>query len=226
MAKRLRFYTWSADAVLFKKLRQQLARDLYRDDTGQGFHLHKSTSTEIDGRFVQKVAYTEEIISPDGSLTEDSRISYVHTRFRVRPISCGIVLLDPPRSSNALVFRLSQLLDHGISIEPSSINLIKLKRAIQKRMGQVHVTTVKILGAPLTPNAVGDITISDDYDALEIANEQFPNHRRRIGKIDMVLGSEFGSPRICASRSGALSINKESTSMIDSLWESVSSAVP
>lgn len=224
MARRYRFYNWSSPEAAFTKLRQRLVHDVYTEEAGQGFHLHRSSRQEIEGRFVQKIAYTEEVVSPDGSLMRADRISYVHTAFRVRPSECGLLLIDPPRSASTFLYRLSHLLDYEISVEPAALSLTKLKRSLQKVMGKARVTSVKITGALLAENAVADISVTDPQDALESALELFPEHRKCVGKLDMAFGVEARGVRISASRTGAISTNDTRDNLVDALWEAVSTA--
>lgn len=224
MAKRFRFYSWSIDDSHFGKLRQRLNQDHYSEESGQGFHLLKSTRQEIDGRFVQRVSYLEEVVSPDGSRLEVDRISYIHTSFKLRPAACGLLLIDPPRSASAFLYRLSYLMDYELSVQPAALSLAKLKRSLQRQLGRARVTSVKITGASLAENAVADISVTDPQDALEKALELFPEHRKCVGKLDMAFGSDARALRVSAARTGAISTNDGQEGTVDALWEAVAAA--
>jgi len=224
MPKRYRFYTWDSAETTFAKLRSRLILASYSEDTGQGFHLSRSNRQLVEGRFVQRITYTEELVSPDGSITATERIGYVHTAFRMRPLECGIVLIDPPRSLSAFLHNISYLLDYELSTQPVTLNLAKLKRSLDRLIGKARVTSVKISGAELSKNAVADITVTDTQDALESAIYLFPEHRKLMGKIDMAFGGEAGGLRISASRSGSITATNERDSLLEHVWDAVAAS--
>lgn len=224
MARRYRFYCWSAGNVAFAKLRQRLAEDLYTEEAGQGFRILQATKQEIEGRFVQRVAYTEEVVSPDGSLTHADRVNYVHTAFRLRPESCGLMLIEPPRSTSAFLYRLSHLLNYEVSVEPTVLSLITLKRSLQAALGRARVTSVKINGAVLAENVLADICVTDPRDALESALVMFPQHRKCIGRLEMAFGEDSRGIRVSATRAGTIATNDSREAVLETLWEAVSAA--
>lgn len=221
MTKRCRFYMWSVDDSAFSKLRRRITSDFYTEDTGQGFHLLRATPHEIEGRFVQRITYADEIVSPDGSVSTTERVGYLHTTFRMRRKE-GLLLLDPPRSASAFLHRLSHLLDYDVAVQTANPNLIKLKRSLQRKLGKVRVTSVKITGAALAENAMADITVVDPQDALESALALFPRHRSCIGKMDLSFGDALvANIRISAGRKGFINMSTDRSQIVDVVWEAV-----
>jgi hypothetical protein len=218
MMTRYRFYTWSATDEQFASLRKYLARDKYDEDVGQGVQLLKASKQEYEGRFIQRIPYSEEAFSTDGTITLVDRTAIVLTKFLLRPGRCGILLIDPPRAVSGFMLYLSGLLDHQLAVQAPNINLFKFKRALRPVLGKTRVTSVRIAGAVLTEHAVADITVTDQDDALERASQLYPSHKGCIGKIDLSFGEQSSSKtRLSVTRSGSISTAAERID-IGALW--------
>lgn len=221
MARRYRFFTWTTDMPRFTKLRQRIAAEGYSDEVGNGFILSKATRQEIEGRFVQRFTYVDELFGPDGSVVNEERVGYSNVYFRARPSSSGLVLVDPPRSTTAFFQRLSHTLDYDVTVQPSAIRLAQLKKELQRDFGRARITSVEIAGAALAEGAVADISVVDASDAFNKAIELFPQHRAKVTKIDMVFAADAKGLRLSASSSGGISVNDERSTLLEPIWRAV-----
>ncbi|WP_196769959.1 hypothetical protein [Stenotrophomonas maltophilia] len=184
----------------------------------------KATSGLIEGRYIQRFAYEEQEFSPSGGSSTVERMGFAITSFNIRPSSCGIVIVDPPRSISDFVMFISMLLDDDVSVQVARLNLISFKRLVESEIGRFHVRAVKITGAQLAENVIADIAVSDQLDALARALKLYPQHKACIGKIDMVHADLPGmKSRLTVSRTGSVSTTLPQKN-IETIWRAVEGA--
>lgn len=224
MTSRYRFYQWSASPKQFQLLRKRLESESFSEETGRGVSLTRATSSLVEGRYIQRFAYEEQEFSPSGGSSTVERMGFALTSFSLRPTSCGIAIVDPPRSISDFVMFISMLLNDDVSVQVPRLNLISFKRLVEAEVGRCHVRAVKIAGAQLAENVIADIAVTDQLDALARALRLYPQHRACIGKIDMVLPDLPSTrSRLTVSRTGSLNTTLPQRN-IETIWEAVEGA--
>ncbi len=225
MASRYRFYQWSVSPKQFALLRKRLEESEFNDEVSHGVRLTKAGRSFIEGRYFQKFSYEEQELLPGGATSTVERVGFVITNFILRPTRCGLVIASPPRSVSSFMMFVSTLLDHNVTVQSPLLDLIRVKRLVQSILGTCTVTSVKIAGAQLAENVVADIAITDQQDALERALKLYPQHRRCIGKIDIVhTDAHSGKSRLSVVRNGSISTTLPRTA-IDMLWNVMEEAL-
>ncbi|TXD42394.1 hypothetical protein TR80_014270 [Xanthomonas campestris] len=225
MTSRYRFYQWSVSPKQFLLLRKQLAVANFSDEAGHGVRLTKAGSTLIEGLYIQKFAYEEQELLPNGGTSTVERIGFSITNFILRPTLCGFVIVDPPRSVSSFMMFISTLLDHDVSVQAPRLNLIRVKRLVQSGLGRCRVTSVKISGAQLAQNVIADMVVTDQKDALEMALELYPQHRACIGKIDMALSDvPSARSRLTVGRNASISTTLPWAAM-EVIWDALEGAL-
>ncbi|WP_313050964.1 hypothetical protein [Stenotrophomonas cyclobalanopsidis] len=221
MSSRYRFYQWSVSPKRFDLLRKRLLEASFSEETGYGARLVRVADTEIEGRFIQKFLYEEQEFSPSGAAATVERTGFAVTSFILRPTPCGLVIVDPPRSVSSFMMFISTLLEHEVSVQAPTLNLMKFKRLVQSAFGRCRVSSVKISGALLAENVIADIAVMDSQDALDRALDLYPQHKACIGKIEIVLPAELGSrSRLIVGKNGAIGTSLP-RSNLEALWTSV-----
>ena len=224
MTSRYRFYQWSASPKQFQLLRKRLESESFSEETGRGVRLTKATSGLIEGRYIHRFAYEEQEFSPSGSASTVERMGFALTSFSLRPSSCGLVIVDPPRSVSEFMMFLSILLDHDVSVQVPRLNLISFKRLVESEIGHCNVRAVKIVGAQLAENVIADIAVSDQVDALARMLKLYPQHKASIGKIDMVLPDlPRAKSRLTVSKTGSVSTTLLQSN-VEAIWRAVEGA--
>ena len=210
MTTRLRFLTWSADRKIFASLSGRLLDDKYREDEGRGFVIESARPNELSGYFLQRVVYSDEVLTEDGQLVSTDRIGLLKTRFLATPEPSGLILMDPPRKVSEFLMRISQHSKHSLSISPSFINLKQAKKLLERSFGRADIRSVRLSNVRIDAEASADVVVTDKTDALRKADEVFSAFPRLLSKLDMSFPSSSNGLRILVTQAGTVNIQRAS----------------
>ncbi len=204
--KRLRWYKveWPSS---IRELAKRIKLRIFDDESGHGFLIDRVRDDFLEARYVERVEFTDVVIDPFGKELKFERVEFRNTLFRASSSSPGLELIDPPRSVQALMNRLSEAVDFEVAITPAVIDVLSWSTVLQSAGGVVaSVDSLQIGALEIEPGIVAKVLIKGDRDVRTACATLTSDRKFAIEKVQLRLAPPYrGTIVLSATGSAALS---------------------
>jgi hypothetical protein len=210
--------------ISMRALASKMRADPFKKDGSEGFLVDRVREDSIEGRFIEKISYTETITSPFGEEQVFDRIIYTQLEFNLTNKFPHLELWDPPRSTQGYISKLLQFSNFAVSIEPLSVNLIEwanLFQAIVKE--KVTIDSVQISGLEIQRGVTAKIVVSGDKDVREALELIARKKEYQLEKIHLQLFSNGSAVPIYLLNTGSVRMEN---SHVDNFLPALRSSLP
>lgn len=143
----------------------------YDERTSEGFSIESGYNQQISGVFFNTITHTDKILDPLGNEIDTFYIVVEKTEFILDSRKKLLILINPVRSLKHFLTVLGVTLDYRISLQELNLDLLDFVKAIQQSRRDVMLSSIDIVGIPLSSHSIGKVSISGEEDVLKYANQ-------------------------------------------------------
>jgi hypothetical protein len=154
-----------------------MAAERYADGTSSGFIISHQSQIHIAGRYAQKVETTEKVTDPLGNTLEFPVVHFLQQGFELFARPPHLLLVNSGSIAKALVGRLLEFCDFGISVEPVMFAPEKVLSAFSQMLEPVTVYAASIDQLSISPETSARLTF-ESSGKLKQDVRQFLKPRR------------------------------------------------
>lgn len=175
---RYKYLEFPLEGILITRLCKKMQSNLYSDRESSGFLIDEVRKEYATARFIRKIPIKNEIVSPAGKTIVQRYTTYETVAFEVRKSFLGLILKNPPRSTNSFVSALGMLTDFKKPIRSIEVDLNVWLRNICVEFGKrVVLKSAECEGIKFKDNAIGTLIISSK-EALDMTMKKYLGDRR------------------------------------------------
>lgn len=175
-------------------LAKRIAKRTFNEESGHGFLIDRVRDDFLEARYVEKIEYTDLVTDPFGNELQFERVEFRNTLFRASSSEPGLELINPPRSVQSLMNRLSEAVDFEVAISPVTLDVLKWAKLFQQSGGvSADIDSLQIGALEIDKGILAKVIIKGDRDvraacdaltlernyAIEKAQLRFVNSHRR-----------------------------------------------
>lgn len=197
---------WPID---MRTLAIRLSKREYKSDTQAGFILDRARADLIEGRFVERVAVSERVVSPFGVEELFDRVEFRIVEFRATDGDHGLEVINPPRSTTMFLNHLSEACDDALALQAVDINPLVWGSLISDQVGdRCQFVSLQLSKLSLSETTSAQIVLNGTSDVRPYLDDLAGGRKFVVDKVKM----EFGDRRkiaIILGRQGSVSANHE-----------------
>jgi len=118
--------------ISIRELTERLKEKNFNDASNEGFVIDRERDDFVEARFIERIAYTENVLDPFGNVLSFDRVEFKQCEFRAAISGPGLELLDAPRGTQGLVSRLIEVCSFSLAISPISVDVLAWADAFQE----------------------------------------------------------------------------------------------
>jgi hypothetical protein len=178
----------------------------FSSDNQIGFILDKVRPETIEGKFVERVLYSEKIIDPLGGEQSIDRVEFKVTEFISMQHSFGLELINAPRSTTTFTNKLLEICDDSLSLQAISINPIEWGSNIGSQLGEpCTFTSVQLSKLALERSVSAQAVVTGGVDVRSFLGEITNGRTYTVDKAKIEIGERKKISLILSSQATASS---------------------
>ncbi|AXL78686.1 TPA: hypothetical protein ACGJ7L_004465 [Pseudomonas aeruginosa] len=187
-----------------RTLAKRIAKRPFNEESGHGFFVDRVRDDFLEARYVEKIEYTDIVTDPFGNELKFDRVEFRHTIFRASSFAPGLELIDPPRSVQALMNRLSEAVDFEVAITPVSLDVLKWATLFQES-GSVsaEIDSLQIGALEIEKGIVAKVLVKGDRDVRAACDVLTHDRKFSIEKVQLRLSNPYRKTTVVLSGTGA-----------------------
>lgn len=191
-------------------LAKRIALRAFSEDSGHGFFVDRVRDDFLEARYVEKIEYTDVVIDPFGNELKFDRIEFRHTLFRASSSAPGLELIDPPRSVQALMNRLSEAVDFEVAITPVAVDVLRWAKLFQESgCVSADIDSLQIGALEIEKGIVAKVLIKGDRDVRAACDTLTHDRKFTIEKVQLRLVAPYRRATVVLSGSGSATFSSE-----------------
>lgn len=208
MTKRYRWYR--ADwPIPIREVAKKLKERPFSQEGLDGFVLSRIRDDFIEGSYIERLQFVDTVVDPFGASHLYDRVEFRTSAFRISSDGGGLEVLNPPRSIQPLMNRLSEAVDFRVSISPHMVSVLDWATDFQLCMGLIAtVDSVQINSLQLAQKIEAKAVIKGDDGVLEACLALAEGRPYNLEKIQLKLPKPYAGA-IVLSYNGAASIKAD-----------------
>lgn len=164
--------------ISMRTLGKRLKARAFGSDASHGFVIDRVRDDLLEGRYVERINFTETIIDPFGAEYSFDRIEFRQSSFRATRTGPGLELRDPPRTVQPLLNRLSEAMDFEVAIVPKTVDVLAWSGRFQALAGlNPVVDSLQLNSVEIEDGIRAKILVKGDRD-VRAACSAFTGQRR------------------------------------------------
>lgn len=210
--------------ISMRTLSKRLKARPFDSAVTHGFVIDRVREEFLEGRYVERIEYTETITDPFGIELSFDRIEFRQSSFRATPDGPGLELRNPPRSVQSLLNRLSEAADFDVAITPHTIDVLAWSTRFHTLSGLKSVVdSLQLNSVALEPGIQAKIVIKGDRDVRAACAALTNQRKHTLEKIRLRLDTPSSGVIILGSTASAsLGIDDPTDQMLQSLRDALS----
>ena len=162
----------------------------FSPEVSHGFVIDRVRDDLLEGRYVERIEYTETVIDPFGVELSFDRIEFRQSSFRATTSGAGLELLDPPRSIQSLLNRLSESTDFEVAITPLNVSVLEWSKEFQEIANlSLMVDSLQINELELEPGIRAKVIVKGDRDVRTACSSLTSRRDFSVEKLQLRLSS-------------------------------------
>jgi len=193
--------------VSMRVLARRIKAKPFDDRSAHGFVLDRARDDYLEARYIERIEYTDTIVDPFGNELSFPRVEFRQSSFRAMAINPGLELRNPPRSTQALLNRLSEAVDFEVAINQIDVNVMDWATRFQHAAQAVTVVdSMQVNALELEPGVVAKAIIKGDKDTRSACATLTNGHRHTLEKVQLRL-AERHEGTVVLTNSGSATLN-------------------
>lgn len=190
-----------------RTLAKRIKLRTFDGESGHGFFIDRVRDDYLEARYVERVEYTDVVVDPFGKELTFERVEFRQTLFRASAFSPGLELIDPPRNVQALMNRLSEVVDFEVAITPATVGVLSWSAVLQNVGGVSSIVDSLQIGAlEIESGIVAKVVVKGDRDVRAACAALTNDRKFAMEKIQLRLASPHrGTVVLSSGGSAALS---------------------
>lgn len=207
-----------------RTLGQRLKRKAFGPEVSHGFVIDRIRDEFLEGRYIERIEYTETVTDPFGAELSFDRVEYRQSAFRATAFGSGLELRDPPRSVQSLMNRLSEAADFGVAIATPTVDVLAWATQFQK-IAQISpvVDSLQIGLLELEQGITAKVVVKGNRDVRAACTSLTGDRKFLLEKIQLRLPKP-ASGVIVFANTASVSLGVDDPS--DELLEALRAAMP
>jgi hypothetical protein len=160
----------------------------FEDERTMGFLVDRASRDSIDGRFFERISYSETIRDPRGTEYQFERVAFNSVEFRCSTSFPQLQVADAPRSTKSFMNLLSQSTDFEMTIDALTVDLAKWIKAMEGSFPEnFRCDAVRLSEFPVSEFAKARVEIAsskdirgDKYELLNMETRPFDRAQLRF----------------------------------------------
>lgn len=187
MPLRMRWYEFPYSGDVLHKLGRKMLADPYRAGQAAGFRMTVVRRDELEGAYIERREYTEQIEDPFGEYIRVPRLEFRQVVFRVRSGAPLLELIDSGRDARLLLERVNTLSGGGIHVRPLSVDVRLWLRHLEAQHGTVTVLGARLTDLTLSTSAAASVTVKGTQDIRGHIEDLLRGRQGTIERIHLEL---------------------------------------
>lgn len=198
----------------------------FQPDALDGFMLDRIRDSSVEGQYIEKVVYDDDIVDPFGVTQRFQRIDYRRTRFCLYSEFPQIEIRDSPRSLQGFTARLTEITRFTVSIAPISADALRWIDAFAKASSlRVDFTAIQAGDISFSEGVVGKLHIKGSGDVPAVMKQILGMRSYRIDKAVVKTAAEAKPRSITLGRDAMACVTgPDATELVPALRAGLSSA--
>lgn len=191
-------------------LAKRIGMRTFNEDAGHGFFVDRVRDDYLEARYIERIEYTDVVIDPFGNELKFDRVEFRHTLFRASSAAPGLELIDPPRSVQALMNRLSEAVDFEVAITPIDVDVLKWAMLFQESRGvSADIDSLQIGALEIEKGIVAKVLIKGDRDVRAACDALTHDRKFAIEKVQLRLSSPYRKATVILSGAGSVTLGSD-----------------
>lgn len=179
----------------------------FGESASHGFIVDRVRDDYIDARYVERVEYIDTVTDPFGSELSFPRVEFRQSSFHISADSSCLELINPPRSAQGLLNRLSELTDFDVAILGLSVDVLAWADAFQDVLGiSLLIDSLQIGSLEIESGITARAIIKGERDVKNVSLAFIKSRKHVIEKMQLRLLSPNGGT-ILLTNSGSAKID-------------------
>jgi|GEM_PF-6289100 hypothetical protein len=192
----------------------------YKDRLGYGFSLSSSRSDFISGSFLEKIEYSQEVLSPGGETSTVDVYRMVVTKFFIKKILDGrlvLVLVDPPQRKKRFLSAIYDAFGYNSVIEQIKIDVRGAVDFLRDKFSRVVVSRVSARGVMISERSVATVDVVSLSSADRDLCEWLKTKKFHLAKVGAKVSEGGHSHFVEISESGIISCKEDFYSIAEDI---------
>lgn len=209
-----------------RSLARRMKTRAFDDSTPDGFVIDRVRDDFIEARYVERVSYTDKVVDPFGKELTFERIDFRQCGFRASTHGPGLELLNPPRSTQGLVSRLSEVSEFTLAVVALPVDVNSWATEFQ-RITHVDgiVDSIQIGAIELERGVFAKAVVRGSKDVREASRALTGARRYTLEKIQIRLRGSLQGSIVLTNTGGATLNTPDADNIIQALRESIPNAL-
>ena len=152
MSTRLSFFEIPRfKAATLEQIAFGISQEQFNTSSASGFLVDHQSTTNLEGRYVQRLQNTEKQVDPFGNEFKQELLYYVEQRFSISSSWPNLVIFNSTPALRTLTSRLSEFSIFSIAINDLKWNPEDVFKAVVLQAPDAHVSQAKIENIRVTP---------------------------------------------------------------------------
>lgn len=205
--------------LTMKALGKRLKSKPFGPEMNHGFVIDRIREDYIDGRYIERIEYTETVVDPFGSELTFDRVEFRQTEFRAAVLGPGLELRNPPRSIQPLMNRLSEAADFEVSITTQVVDVLAWSTEFQRASCvSLIVDSLQMGSLELEPGVAAKVVIKGERDVRDACTSLAGDRKFTLEKIQLRLEAPYaGSILLTNTGSVSLAVNDPNDEILSAL---------
>jgi hypothetical protein len=183
-----------------------MRRDEYRDGQNSGFRIAGTRKELIEGTFVQRFELNDEVQDPFGRTVSYPRVEFRIAQFALSTTTPELQLINPSRSTRALVTRLAELVSFSSAIAALEVDVLAWLNHVEARMGPAVVKKLRATNIAVPPDSTAAIEIEGPVDVRRRLRDVVGRRKLVVEHVVAVLAAPEGSYEVRLGRDASATI--------------------
>lgn len=193
-----------------RALAKRIGMRTFNEESGHGFFVDRVRDDFLEARYVEKIEYTDVVVDPFGKELKFDRVEFRHTLFRASSSAPGLELIDPPRSVQALMNRLSEAVDFEVAITPVVVDVLRWATLFQESGGvSADIDSLQIGALEIEKGIVAKVLIKGDRDVRAACDALTHDRKFAIEKVQLRLANPYQRTIVVLSGTGAAAFGSD-----------------
>jgi len=202
MPLRLRWYEFPRSPELLLRLGRQMLAEQYRVGQRSGFRMEVVRRDELEGRYIERRDYVEEVEDPLGERIQIPRVEFRQVAFKANGMSPLLELTDAGRDAPLLFERLAAMAGDSIYVRPLTVDVSLWLRHLEAQHGTVKVLAARLSDLALSTTASASVTVKGTQDVRRHLDELLHGRHGTIERVHLELKRRTGTLNLELAQDG------------------------
>ena len=213
--------------ISIRLLAKRIKAKTFAEDSTHGFVIDRIRDDFLEARYVERLEYIDTVLDPFGHEISYNRVEFRQSYFRASTDFPGLELLDPSRSVQNLLNRLSEVADFEVAINPISLDVLVWAARFQSTASiDSEVYSMQIGSLEIETGILAKVIIKGNRDVRAACAALTQERKFALEKVQLRLsGSHRGTIVLTNSGVAKIDVDDPTEKLVPALRFSLAQAV-